>query len=171
VGHPRAVSQALLEARLRAVGIAFRSEEELREEGQAKTPDVKLEVPIAVHGRLVHWVDSKASFCDDWTYKTKGLEQFQGCAPQPLLRVAHSLLRSCPQSPPHSLSQGRDLFATPAPPKMDTNCTAPSLVPTGTGNTVRNFPTHGQLSAAQGNLSSCLNFDFAILNLFEPSAP
>jgi hypothetical protein len=38
------------------------------------------------------------------------------------------------------------------------------------GNTVRNFPTHGQLSAAQGNLTSCLNFDFAILNLFEPSA-
>jgi hypothetical protein len=37
--------------------------------------------------------------------------------------------------------------------------------------TVRNFPTHGQLSAAQGNLTSCLNFDFAILNLFEPSAP
>jgi hypothetical protein len=33
-----------------------------------------------------------------------------------------------------------------------------------------NFPTHGQLSAAQGNLTSCLNFDFAILNLFEPSA-
>jgi hypothetical protein len=35
---------------------------------------------------------------------------------------------------------------------------------------LRNFPTHGQLSAAQGNLTSCLNFDFAILNLFEPSA-
>jgi hypothetical protein len=31
-------------------------------------------------------------------------------------------------------------------------------------------PTPGQLSAAQGNLTSCLNFDFAILNLFEPSA-
>jgi hypothetical protein len=35
------------------------------------------------------------------------------------------------------------------------------------GNTVRNFPTHGQLSAAQGSLTSCLNFDFAILNLFD----
>jgi hypothetical protein len=33
------------------------------------------------------------------------------------------------------------------------------------------FPTHGQLPAAQGSLTSCLNFDFAILNLFEPSAP
>jgi hypothetical protein len=76
-------TQALLEARLRAVDIAFRGEEELRAEGQAKTPDVKLEVPIAVHGRLVHWMDSKASFCDDWTYKTKGLEQFQGCVSHP----------------------------------------------------------------------------------------
>jgi hypothetical protein len=28
----------------------------------------------------------------------------------------------------------------------------------------------GQLSAAQGSPTSCLNFDFAILNLFEPSA-
>ena len=35
---------------------------------------------------------------------------------------------------------------------------------------VRNFPTHGQLSAAQGSPTSRLNFDFAILNLFEPSA-
>jgi hypothetical protein len=33
------------------------------------------------------------------------------------------------------------------------------------GNMVRNFPTHGQLSAAQGSPTNCLNFDFAILNL------
>jgi hypothetical protein len=52
------------------------------------------------------------------------------------------------------------------------NGTALSLITRSfNGNTVRNFPTHGQLSAAQGNLTSCLNFDFAILNLFEPSAP
>jgi hypothetical protein len=46
--------------------------------------------------------------------------------------------------------------------------TAPSLRPTVNGNTVRNFPTHGQPSAAQGNLTSCLNFDFAILNCLTP---
>jgi hypothetical protein len=63
---------------LREAGIAFRGEEELRAEGQAKTPDVKLDVPIAVKGRIVNWIDSKASFCDQWTYKNKGLEQFQG---------------------------------------------------------------------------------------------
>jgi hypothetical protein len=49
--------------------------------------------------------------------------------------------------------------------------TAPLITRFFNDNTVRNFPTHGQLSAAQGNLTSCLNFDFAILNLFEPSAP
>jgi hypothetical protein len=59
-----------------------------------------------------------------------------------------------------------ELVGTPPPP----HCTALSLIPTSNGNTVRNFPTHGQLSAAQGNLTSCLNFDFAILNLFDPSA-
>jgi hypothetical protein len=32
------------------------------------------------------------------------------------------------------------------------------------------FPIH-LLPPAQGSLNSCLNFDFAILNLFEPSAP
>mmetsp|Transcript_13651 Transcript_13651/g.18718 ORF Transcript_13651/g.18718 Transcript_13651/m.18718 type:complete len:285 (-) Transcript_13651:97-951(-) len=70
--------EAELESRLRAASIWFRGEEELREEGQAKTPDVKLDVPIAVRSRLVHWIDSKASFCDQWTYKTKGQDQFQG---------------------------------------------------------------------------------------------
>jgi hypothetical protein len=56
------------------------------------------------------------------------------------------------------------------PPKMDTKCTTLSLIPTVNDNTVRNFPTNEQLSAAQGNPTSCLNFDFAILNLFDPSA-
>jgi hypothetical protein len=50
------------------------------------------------------------------------------------------------------------------------NCTALSLITSLNGNTVRNFPTHGQLSAAQGSPTNCLNFDFAILNLFDPSA-
>jgi hypothetical protein len=31
------------------------------------------------------------------------------------------------------------------------NCTAPSLIPTVNGNTVRSFSTHGQRSAAKGS--------------------
>jgi hypothetical protein len=64
--------------------------------------------------------------------------------------------------------------STPLAPRrwVNPNGTALSLITRSfNGNTFRNFPTHGQLSAAQGNLTSCLNFDFAILNLFEPSAP
>jgi hypothetical protein len=49
-------------------------------------------------------------------------------------------------------------------PGLDARCGAPVPI------TPSHFPTHGPLSAAQGNLTSCLNFDFAILNLFEPSA-
>jgi hypothetical protein len=36
-------------------------------------------------------------------------------------------------------------------PKVDSNCTKPSLIPTVNGNTVRSFSTHGQQSAAQGS--------------------
>jgi hypothetical protein len=36
-------------------------------------------------------------------------------------------------------------------PRVNTICTALSLTPTVNGNTVRSFPTHGQLSAAQGS--------------------
>jgi hypothetical protein len=53
----------------------------------------------------------------------------------------------------------------PSPPHLiNPNCTALSLITSRfvNGNTVRNFPTHGQLSAAQGSLASCLNFEFAI---------
>jgi hypothetical protein len=36
---------------------------------------------------------------------------------------------------------------------------------------VRNFPTHGQPSAAQGSPTNCLNFDFAFLNCLQSDGP
>ena len=50
----------------------------LRAEGHAKTPDIKLELPIAVNGRIVNWIDSKASFCDPLVHVERGADQFQG---------------------------------------------------------------------------------------------
>ena len=61
-----------LTEKLHALGVPFVSEGSLRAEGHAKTPDVKLELPIAVRGRVVNWIDSKASFCDPIVHYEKG---------------------------------------------------------------------------------------------------
>lgn len=38
--------------------------------------DARLEVPILVHGRVVHWIDSKASFGDPHVHREQGMRQF-----------------------------------------------------------------------------------------------
>jgi len=68
----------LLEELLTNEGIPFVTESDLRADGHAKTPDIKLDVPIAVRGRIVNWIDSKASFSDPAVHLEKGVEQFQG---------------------------------------------------------------------------------------------
>ena len=55
-----AAFEALLEARLRRAGISYQSEASLRAQNFAKTPDARLDVPVLVRGRVVHWIDSKA---------------------------------------------------------------------------------------------------------------
>ena len=64
-------------AKLRSLKIPFQSEEELRAAGFSKTPDAKLDVPIAVKGRPVWWIDSKASFGDEYNHRTQVTEQFE----------------------------------------------------------------------------------------------
>jgi hypothetical protein len=54
--------------------------------------------------------------------------------------------------------------------KVDTTCTAPSLIPTANGNTVRSFSTHGQQSAAKGSLTTVSRSDIRFIQHLESSA-
>lgn len=67
----------LLYEKLRELGISYQSEDDLRAAGFSKTPDVKLDAPIGVRGRMVNWIDSKASFGDEHIHKSQGSDQFQ----------------------------------------------------------------------------------------------
>eukprot|EP00752_Nemacystus_decipiens_P009805 g8752.t2 len=63
----------ILQQKLRARGVAFESESDLRGKGAYKTPDMLLQIPIAVKGptngwMVVSWIDSKAMFGDELTY-------------------------------------------------------------------------------------------------------
>eukprot|EP00096_Caligus_rogercresseyi_P014115 TRINITY_DN6647_c0_g1_i1.p1 TRINITY_DN6647_c0_g1~~TRINITY_DN6647_c0_g1_i1.p1 ORF type:complete len:272 (+),score=109.41 TRINITY_DN6647_c0_g1_i1:497-1312(+) len=56
--------EELIKDKLTSLNIAFLDEDDLRERGYDKTPDVKLEVPIAVNGTVINWIESKALFGD-----------------------------------------------------------------------------------------------------------
>ncbi|XP_028839583.1 CDAN1-interacting nuclease 1 isoform X2 [Denticeps clupeoides] len=73
IGHEHEV---LLRDKLRERNLSFLDENQLRAKGYDKTPDIILEVPIAVEGHVVHWIESKASFGDDQSHRTYLNEQF-----------------------------------------------------------------------------------------------
>lgn len=56
--------------------LSFRNENQLRSRGYDKTPDVKLEVPIAVNGFVINWIESKARFGSTEIHQKNLKEQF-----------------------------------------------------------------------------------------------
>ncbi|CAB4068219.1 Uncharacterized protein C15orf41,Uncharacterized protein C15orf41 homolog [Lepeophtheirus salmonis] len=61
--------EQLVKNNLKKLDIAFLDENDLRDRGYDKTPDVKLEVPIAVNGTIINWIESKALFGDKKSHK------------------------------------------------------------------------------------------------------
>ncbi|KAM4665185.1 CDAN1-interacting nuclease 1 isoform 2-T3 [Discoglossus pictus] len=73
VGHEHEV---LLREKLVERDLAFLDEDQLRAKGYDKTPDFILEVPVAVDGHVIHWIESKASFGDESSHRTYLQDQF-----------------------------------------------------------------------------------------------
>ena len=73
VGHEY---ECKLKQTLDDLGLTYIDEDQMRDRGYDKTPDCKLEVPIAVDGHVVNWIESKASFGDEYSHKAYLKDQF-----------------------------------------------------------------------------------------------
>lgn len=73
--------EALLIQYIENLKFQFETENDLRRRSSYKTPDVLLRVPVAFHGHVVCWIDSKAKFADEYTLKkdyTDSLSSYVG---------------------------------------------------------------------------------------------
>jgi len=62
--------------KLKELNIPFSDEHVFRSRGYDKTPDVKLEVPVAINGKIINWIESKALFGDRESHERYLKDQF-----------------------------------------------------------------------------------------------
>lgn len=65
-----------LQRHLHKLGISYKDEHGLRKHGYDKTPDVKLDVPVAINGFLINWIESKALFGSEEVHNAYLEEQY-----------------------------------------------------------------------------------------------
>jgi len=73
IGHEKEV---YLKRRAKELNLVFKDEDQMRAEGFDKTPDLRLEIPVAIEGVVIHWIESKASFGDESTHSVYLKDQF-----------------------------------------------------------------------------------------------
>nr|XP_054095729.1 CDAN1-interacting nuclease 1 isoform X6 [Callithrix jacchus] len=73
IGHEHEV---MLRDMLLEKNLSFLDEDQLRAKGYDKTPDFILQVPVAVEGHIIHWIESKASFGDECSHHAYLHDQF-----------------------------------------------------------------------------------------------
>jgi hypothetical protein len=93
------------------------------------------------------------------------------------MTTAPSVGVACGFAKRFDLDRGRSLIASAgsrdtltALPKVDTNSTTPSLIPTVNGNTVRSLSTHGQQSAAKGSSTTVSRSEIRLIQHLDSSA-
>ena len=70
--------EAILSQKLAARRFPFLTEADLRQRADmAKTPDALLTVPLLVRGRVVNWIDSKATFGDPESHAAYHADQYR----------------------------------------------------------------------------------------------
>ncbi|KAK0046884.1 hypothetical protein Bpfe_023751 [Biomphalaria pfeifferi] len=68
--------ELFLKAYCKRENMCFIDEDQMREEGYDKTPDIRLKIPVLIKNRVVNWIESKASFGDPINHQQYMTDQF-----------------------------------------------------------------------------------------------
>ena len=119
--------EAILNQKLAARRFPFLTEGDLRQRGDAKTPDALLTVPLLVRGRVVNWIDSKATFGDPDSHAAYHADQYRR-RPPPNAAAGSSRAATAARGTTFSRSAAPAAPAAHGSPAADHS---PTLAPSG----------------------------------------